>query len=95
MDNATQFLIQPCSSAHEKIFAAAVGARLLGKPINLKVRGTQREVKVVTEAISATERFQKELDRRGSTIESIAAKLALKHEAVRVFEEVIGIRFPI
>lgn len=78
-----------------KIFFAAVGAWLVGKATNLKIRGTPAEVKAVADAMMASRRFQEELDRPGATVESVMQRLGLKHASAREFEAILGVPFPI
>lgn len=78
-----------------KIFFAAVGAWLVGKATNLKIRGTPSEVQAVANAMMASRRFQEELDRPGATVESVMQKLGLKHASAREFEAILGVPFPI
>lgn len=78
-----------------KIFFASVGAWVVGKPTNLKLRGTPEEVKAVTDAMKASRLFQEELNRQGATVESVMVKLGLKHAAAREFERILGVPWPL
>jgi hypothetical protein len=78
-----------------KIFLTSVAAWLVGKAINLKIRGTPEEVNAVAGAMIASRRFQDELNRPGATVDSVMNKLNLKHASVREFEQVLGIKFPL
>ena len=90
---------QPLNELHMnllgKIFLASMGAWLVGRATNLKVRGTQQEVQVVANAMLASRRFQDELRKPGANIESVMEKLHLKHATVREFESILGIKFPL
>ena len=77
-----------------KIFFAAVGAWLVGKAVNLKVRGTPEEINAVLNALKASKVFQDELRRDGATVESVMIKLGLKHAAAREFERILGCPWP-
>lgn len=78
-----------------KLFFTAVGAWLVGKATNLKVRGTEAEVRAVANAMMASRRFQEELSRPGATVESVMQKLGLKHATAQEFERILGIPWPL
>lgn len=78
-----------------KIFFTAVGAWLVGKATNMKIRGTEAEVQAVTNAMMASRRFQDELRRPGATVESVMQKLGLKHASAREFERILGVPWPL
>jgi hypothetical protein len=78
-----------------KIFFAAVGAWVVGKATNLKVRGTQEEIQAVSAAMMASRRFQEELERPGATVESVMQHLGLKHASAREFERILGVPWPL
>jgi hypothetical protein len=78
-----------------KIFFAAVGAWLVGKTVNLKIRGKPEEVQAVASAMAASKRFQEELSRNGATVESVMQKLGLKHASAREFERILGVPWPL
>ncbi len=78
-----------------KIFFAAVGAWLVGRATNIKIRGTQEEIQAVTSAMMASRRFQEELERPGATVESVMQQLGLKHASAREFERILGVSWPL
>ena len=78
-----------------KIFFASVGAWLVGKAVNMKIRGTPDEIQAVSNAMMASRRFQEELNRDGATVESVMQKLGLKHATAREFERVLGVPWPL
>lgn len=78
-----------------KIFFSAVGAWLVGKKVNLKVRGTPEEIQATQNAMMASRRFQEELERDGATVESVMQNLGLKHAAAREFEKILGVPWPL
>ncbi len=78
-----------------KIFFASVAAWLVGKTVNMKIRGTPEEVQAVSNAMTASRTFQEELDRPGATVESVMQKLGLKHATAREFERVLGVPWPL
>ncbi len=78
-----------------KIFFAACAAWLVGKATNLKLRGTEEEVRAVTDAMMSSRRFQDELSRPGATVDSVMEKLGLKHASARRFEALLGVPWPI
>lgn len=78
-----------------KLFVTAVGAWLVGKMTNTKVRGSQDEVSAVANAMMASKRFQDELRSPGASVESVMQKLGLKHATAKEFERILGIPFPL
>lgn len=78
-----------------KIFFTACAAWLVGKATNMKVRGTESEVRAVSDAMLASRRFQDELRRPGATVESVMQKLGLKHASAREFERILGVPWPL
>ena len=78
-----------------KIFFTACGAWLVGKATNMKIRGTEEEVRAVSNAMMASRRFQDELRRPGATVESVMDRLGLKHASAREFERILGVPWPL
>lgn len=78
-----------------KIFFTTVGAWLVGKATNTKIRGTETEVRAVSNAMMASRRFQDELRKPGATVASVMEKLGLKHASAREFERILGIPWPL
>ena len=78
-----------------KIFFATLGAWLVGKVINTKLRGSRDEVEAVANALSASRRFQDELNRPGATVDSVVQKLGVKHMSASEFERVLGVPWPL
>lgn len=74
---------------------AAIGAWLVGRATNLKIRGTEEEISAVSQAMMASKRFQEELQRPGATVESVMQYLGLKHASAREFERILGISWPL
>ena len=78
-----------------KLFMGAMGAWLVGKATNTKIRGTQEEIDAVSNAMLASRRFQDELRHPGASIESVMNKLGLKNASAREFESILGVRWPL
>jgi hypothetical protein len=78
-----------------KLFFAAVGAWLIGKATNIKLRGTKEEINAVANAMMASKRFQDELKRSGSTVQSVVDKLGLKHASAKEFQRILNVPFPL
>jgi hypothetical protein len=78
-----------------KLLLASIGAWLVGKSVNTKIRGTQQEIRVIANALMASKRFQEELRRPGATVESVSQKLRLKHMSAVEFEKIMGVRWPL
>lgn len=78
-----------------KIFFTAAAAWLVGRAINMKIRGTPDEVQAVASAMMASRRFQDELNRTGASVESVMQKLNMKHATAREFERILGVPWPL
>ena len=90
----TKFNEQP-TNILETIVIATVGSLLIGKPTNVKLRGTQDELEAVTAAVSASTRFQEALSRPGATVAEVMKSLDEKHRAVKEFERVLNVTWPL
>ena len=78
-----------------KIFLVGVGAWIVGKSTNLKVRGTPREIHAVANALQSSRRFQDELRRSGASVQSVMERMRVKQMSARDFERVFGIAWPL
>ena len=78
-----------------KILLASLGAWLVGKVVNVKLRGNQDEVTAVTNALMASRRFQEELRHPGATVQSVIEKLRIKQMSAYEFERVLGVPWPL
>ena len=76
-----------------KLFFVASGAWVMGRPVSVKLCGTEQEVKAMSEALAATRAFVEELNDRESTTESVVSKLQQKHEAAGRFEETLKLQW--
>jgi len=78
-----------------KMFFASVGAWLMGRLTNMKVRGTPEEVDAVANVLMSSRRFQDELSRPGASVESVTQKLGIKHSSAKEFERILGVPWPL
>lgn len=78
-----------------KVFLASLGAWAIGKYVGTKIRGSREEIEAVTNALSASRRFQEELHKPGATVDSVIDKLHLKNMSASEFERVLGVRWPL
>ena len=78
-----------------KIFFATVGAWLVGKAVNTKIRGSEDQVRAVSNAMLASRRFQEELRRPGASVDSVVQKLGVKHMSAQEFERALGVPWPL
>lgn len=77
-----------------KLFLAGVAAWLVGRPSNLKVRGTQEQVQALKSALMASKKFREELNRPGATVQSVMDKLQIKQMTAKEFERKLGVPWP-
>jgi len=78
-----------------KIMFTAIGAWLVGKATNIKLRGSQEEIQTVYNAMVSSRRFQDELHRPGATVDSVMTKLQLKNASSQQFEKILNIAWPL
>ena len=79
-----------------KILFASIAAWLVGKVIgNIKIKGTQEQIDAVHNAMMSSKRFQDEISRQGSTMDSVTAKLGLKHASASEFQRILGVPWPL
>ena len=78
-----------------KIFFTTLGAWLIGKEVNMKIRGTNEQVRSVANALIATKQLNEEFNDSSATVESVMEKLNIKHTATSEFERQFNIRWPL
>ena len=78
-----------------KMFLASLGAWLVGKVVNTKLRGNQDEITAVSNALMASRKFQEELRRPGASVQSVIEKLHIKQMSASEFERVLGVPWPL
>lgn len=78
-----------------KLMLVTLGAWMLGKVVNTKLRGSEREVKAIVNALLSSRRFQNELHSPGASVQSVMEKLNVKNMSAVEFERVLGIRWPL
>lgn len=78
-----------------KIFFTVLGAWLIGKVVNTKIRGSENQVRAIGNALLASRRFQDELNNPGASVESVMHKLGVKNMSASEFERVFGVRWPL
>lgn len=78
-----------------KMMLATMGAWLVGKLVNTKIRGSQSEMTAVSNALMASRRFQDELNKPGASVESVFEKLRIKQMSASEFERVLGVPWPL
>jgi len=78
-----------------KIFLAGVAAWLIGQRVQMKVKGSQEDMKKLAAALVASKKFQSELSRPGATAESVIQKLGIKNLTAQKFEEITGMTWPL
>jgi hypothetical protein len=78
-----------------KMLLASLGAWLVGKSVNTKVRGNVNEVTAISNALLASKSLQEELRSPGATVESVTVKLRAKQASATEFERVIGVPWPL
>ena len=78
-----------------KIFLASIGAWMVGKYVNTKIRGTEEEISAVTNALLSSRRFQEELRSPGASVQSVIDKLRIKQMSAAEFKRVLGVDWPL
>lgn len=78
-----------------KLLLASLGAWLVGKVVNTKIRGNEDEISAVSNALMASRRFQDELNKPGASVQSVIEKLRVKQMSASEFERVLGVKWPL
>lgn len=78
-----------------KVFFATLGAWMVGKMVNTRLRGNRNEIQAIGNALASSRRFQDELSRPGATVDSVVQKLGVKNMSASEFERVLGVRWPL
>lgn len=78
-----------------KMFLATLGAWMVGKYVNTKIKGSRDEVQAVTNALLASKKFQEELRKPGATVQSVIDKLHVKQMSASEFQRVFGVPWPL
>ena len=79
----------------ERVLLASVGAWLVGRPTEVRLRGTPEQLKTVSEALLASKMLHEELMRPGASLESVMRRIQKKNAAAQEFHEVFGVRWPL
>lgn len=79
----------------KKLLLTSLGAWFLGKDVDVKLRGTQNEIKVMSAALLASKNLHEELLRPEATVDSVVGKLNSKRVAAKEFEKTFGISWPL
>lgn len=78
-----------------KLFLASLGAWMVGKYVNTKLRGNRDEISAIANALMSSRKFQEELNRPGASVESVMEKMRVKEMSASTFERVFGVRWPL
>jgi hypothetical protein len=84
----------PKLSVVAKMFLAAVVSVVLGKPSNIRIRGSIDQVEATKQAILATVEFRDCVNSSGVTIQDIMDKLKAKNIAAQRFKTCLNIPWP-
>lgn len=80
---------------NERVLLASVGAWLVGRPTDVRLRGTSEQLMAVSEALLASKALHEELMRPDASLESVMRRVKRKNEAARGFQIVFGVRWPL
>jgi hypothetical protein len=61
----------------------------------IKLRGKPEQIRAVTDAITASKEYQREIKKPGASVESVIQKLNLRNMSKERFRELTGKNFPI
>lgn len=78
-----------------RLIYTGCAAWLLGKPMQMRVRGTKEQIAALTEALHTSREFESELKREGATTESVMERLEAKRSAARNFQAAFGVPWPL
>ena len=80
---------------NDKLFLASIGAWLVGRPLEIKLRASPHGMQVMSEAFAATKSFHDELNDPFVSLDSVMNKLHAKDKAAHEFETVFGLKWPL
>ena len=95
MSAARTKLSERTTNILESIMTATVASLLVGLPTTVKLRGTQIELEAVTCAVKACRQFQDALERPNASITEVMERLSEKRKAVKEFERVLNVAWPL
>lgn len=78
-----------------KVLFATLGAALVGKVVQTKLRGSPDQLQAVADALLASRAFQDELRRPGATVDSVVEKMNIKNMTAAQFRATFGIPWPL
>lgn len=78
-----------------KLLLASIGAWIVGKIVNTKIRGNKSEIDAVANALLASRKFQEELRAPGASVQSVIDKLRIKQMSAAEFERLLGVKWPL
>ena len=77
-----------------KVFLAGVAGWLIGNKVQMKIKGTQNEMKQFAAALIASKKFQNELSKSDASAETVMQKLEAKNIATQEFKDSTGLEWP-
>lgn len=83
------------TSIGDRIFMASLGAWIVDRPIDVRLRGTKGQMVALSEALLSSKKLHEELNRDGATVETVMSKLHLKQVAASKFESEFGVPWPL
>lgn len=78
-----------------KLLLTSLGAWFLGKEVDVKLHGSQNEIKIISNALLASKGLHEELNSSEVTVESAMEKLRSKKIAAEEFEKTFGVSWPL
>jgi hypothetical protein len=82
-------------SLAKKLLLTSLSAWLVNKDVDVKIRGSQNEIRVISNALAASNRLREDLNRPDVTVNSIVENLRSKDLAAAEFEKVFGMPWPL
>lgn len=79
----------------KKIMLASLGAMIIGRQVNTKLRGTKKEINAISSILSASKNLHEEIKSPNASIESIMEKLNIKKNSAFEFEKIFGVPWPL
>lgn len=61
----------------------------------IKLRGKPEQIRAVTDAITASKEYQREIKKPGASVESVIQKLNLRNMSKERFEQLTGKKWPV
>jgi len=79
---------------HGKVLFSAIASWLMGREVNLQVKGTKEQIRSLARTMNALRDFQDEMEKPNADAKTVMKKLGIKNSEIKQFERTFGIKWP-